>query len=156
MLQAEQGHKYAKAAPFCCCMDTKQMDRLTKLLLRKRVPLSTQTAPIWLSSAPSLGKKMKFIFKPYPVFLNTVIAVTAWCAISLSAVAHSESHWTIPSGAQKDTLPPLASIPLLQKMGTPNPCTMSPPQTPSAVGWLGRDCTIQLPCEGLAVSPTRR
>lgn len=156
MLQAEQGYKYAKAAPFRCCMDTKQMDRLTKLLLRKRVPLSTQTAPIWLSSAPGLGKKMKFIFKPYPIFLNTVIAVTAWCAISLSAVAHSESHWTIPSGAQKDTLPPLASLPLLQKMGTANPCTMSPPQTTSAVGWLGRDCTIQSPCEGPAVSPTRR
>lgn len=69
-----------------------------------------------------------------------------------SAIAHSKSHWTIPSRAQKDTVPPLVSIPLPRKMGTANPCTMSPPQTTSAVGWLASDGTIQPPCEGPVVS----
>lgn len=79
VLQAEQGYKYAKAAPFHCCMDMKQMDRWIKLLLRKRVPLSIQAAPIWLSTAHSLMKKnMNTIFKPHPVFLNMVVVLRAW------------------------------------------------------------------------------
>jgi len=63
-----------------------------------------------------MKKKVKIVFKPYPIFLNSVFG--AWCVISVSATAHTTSHWTILSRAQKDTLPPLASILLLRKMGT--------------------------------------
>lgn len=144
MLQAEQGYKYAKAAPFHCCIDTKQMDGWTKLFLREWLPLSIQTAPICLSSAPSLGKKkVNTKFKHYHIFLSRVIGLTDWCSISLSAMVHSESHWMmVPSGAQKDTLSPLASLPLLKKMGTANTCAQILPQATPAEECLGWGCTI--------------
>lgn len=89
-----------------------------KLFLRKRVPLSIQTAPICLSSAPSLGKKkVNTIFKHYHIFLDRVIGLTAWCSISLSAMAHSEPHWMMILSSTERHSVPICLPPSYEKNG---------------------------------------